>query len=129
MTALARSERAARTVSDLGATPVAGALTDTDVLREAAQGRRGHSPRGDYAEGTADVDRAAAQRRRHCRTVLPSHLYRRPSALRRLGQHQRRPLGSRLLPTLPLPTPPGIPGKPSTAPDVWWPARIRESAA
>ncbi|WUK01267.1 hypothetical protein OHT02_34410 [Streptomyces platensis] len=58
MTALARSERAARTVSDLGATPVAGALTDTDVLREAAQGRRGHSPRGDYAEGTADVDRA-----------------------------------------------------------------------
>lgn len=62
-------------------------------------------------------------------TVLPSDLYRRPSAVRCLGQHQRRLLGSRLLPTLPLPTPPGIPGKPATAPDAWWPARIRESAA
>jgi nucleoside-diphosphate-sugar epimerase len=62
VTALARSEHAARTVSDLGATPVTGALTDTDVLREAAGRADGVIHLGvDYAEGTADVDRAAAQ--------------------------------------------------------------------
>ncbi|MFJ6085531.1 NAD-dependent epimerase/dehydratase family protein [Streptomyces sp. NPDC092369] len=62
VTALARSEHAARTVSDLGATPVAGALTDTDVLRAAAGRADGVIHLGvDYAEGTADVDRAAAE--------------------------------------------------------------------
>lgn len=62
VTALARSEHAARVVSDLGATPVAGALTDTDVLREAARAADGVIHLGvDYAEGTADVDRAAAE--------------------------------------------------------------------
>jgi len=62
VTALARSEHAARTVSDLGATPVAGSLTDTDVLQEAARRADGVIHLGvDYAEGTADVDRAAAE--------------------------------------------------------------------
>ncbi|MFF1682282.1 NAD-dependent epimerase/dehydratase family protein [Streptomyces sp. NPDC058256] len=62
VTALARSEHAARIVSDLGATPVAGSLTDTDVLREAARAADGVIHLGvDYAEGTADVDRAAAE--------------------------------------------------------------------
>ncbi|MFD3933206.1 NAD-dependent epimerase/dehydratase family protein [Streptomyces sp. NPDC058614] len=62
VTALARSEHAARVVSDLGATPVAGSLTDTDVLREAARAADGVIHLGvDYAEGTADVDRAAAE--------------------------------------------------------------------
>ncbi|MFJ1748205.1 NAD-dependent epimerase/dehydratase family protein [Streptomyces sp. NPDC088116] len=60
--ALARSEHAARIVSDLGATPVAGALTDTDVLREAARGADGVIHLGaDNSEGAADVDRAAAE--------------------------------------------------------------------
>lgn len=62
VTALARSEQAARTVSGLGATPVAGALTDTDVLHEAARRADGVIHLGvDYAEGTADIDRAAAE--------------------------------------------------------------------
>jgi nucleoside-diphosphate-sugar epimerase len=62
VTALARSVHSARTVSELGATPVAGALTDTDVLREAASRVDGVIHLGvDYAEGTADVDRAAAE--------------------------------------------------------------------
>ncbi|MGW3645623.1 NAD-dependent epimerase/dehydratase family protein [Streptomyces sp. NPDC000878] len=64
VTALARSERSARTVSDLGATPLVGALTDTDtdVLREAAGRADGVIHLGvDYSEGTADVDRAAAE--------------------------------------------------------------------
>ncbi|MGW1783178.1 NAD-dependent epimerase/dehydratase family protein [Streptomyces sp. NPDC002143] len=62
VTALARSEQSARTVSDLGATPVAGALTDTDVLREAAGRADGVIHLGvDYSESTADVDRAAAE--------------------------------------------------------------------
>ncbi|MCW2872972.1 NAD-dependent epimerase/dehydratase family protein [Actinacidiphila oryziradicis] len=62
VTALARSEQSARTVSDLGATLVAGALTDTDVLREAARLADGVIHLGvDYSEGTADVDRAAAE--------------------------------------------------------------------
>ncbi|WP_392756243.1 NAD-dependent epimerase/dehydratase family protein [Streptomyces sp. LN590] len=60
--ALTRSEHSARTVSDLSATPVAGALTDTDVLREAARRADGVIHLGvDYAEGTADVDRGAAE--------------------------------------------------------------------
>ncbi|MFE7530624.1 NAD-dependent epimerase/dehydratase family protein [Kitasatospora sp. NPDC057542] len=61
VTALARSENSARIVSDLGATPVAGALTDTDVLREAARQADGVIHLGvDYTEGTAEIDRAAA---------------------------------------------------------------------
>jgi nucleoside-diphosphate-sugar epimerase len=62
VTALARSEQSARTVADLGATPVAGALTDTDLLREAAGLADGVIHLGvDYSEGTAAVDRAAAE--------------------------------------------------------------------
>ncbi|MFF2189386.1 NAD-dependent epimerase/dehydratase family protein [Streptomyces sp. NPDC058155] len=62
VTALARSRQAARTVSDLGAVPVEGALTDTDVLHEAARAADGVIHLGvAYAEGTADVDRAAAK--------------------------------------------------------------------
>lgn len=63
VSALARSERAARTVSDLGAVPVAGTLTDADVLREAAeQADGGVIHLGvDYVAGAAEVDRAAAQ--------------------------------------------------------------------
>jgi nucleoside-diphosphate-sugar epimerase len=49
-------------VSGLGATPVAGTLTDTDVLRKAARQVDGVIHLGvDYTEGTADVDRAAAE--------------------------------------------------------------------
>lgn len=62
VTALARSERSARTVAELGATPVTGALTDTDVLLEAASRADGVIHLGaDYSEGTAEVDRAAAE--------------------------------------------------------------------
>lgn len=62
VTALARSEQSARTVADLGAAPVAGALTDTDVLRDAAERADAVIHLGvDYSEGTADVDRAAAE--------------------------------------------------------------------
>ncbi|MFC1411810.1 NAD-dependent epimerase/dehydratase family protein [Streptacidiphilus sp. N1-12] len=62
VTALARSERSARTVAELGATPVAGSLTDYDVLRDAAGRADGVIHLGvDYAEDTADVDRAAAE--------------------------------------------------------------------
>jgi nucleoside-diphosphate-sugar epimerase len=62
VTALARSEHSARTVSGLGATPVAGTLTHTDDLREAARQADGVIHLGvDYTEGTADVDRAAAE--------------------------------------------------------------------
>lgn len=60
--ALARSEHSARTVSALGASPLTGALTDTDVLREAARQADGVIHLGvDYTEGTANVDRAAAE--------------------------------------------------------------------
>jgi len=60
--ALARSERSARAVAELGATPVPGALTDTGVLREAAGRADGVIHLGvDYSEGTAEVDRAAAE--------------------------------------------------------------------
>ena len=61
VTALARSEHAARTVSDLGATPLAGTLTDTDVLREAARQADGVIHLGVDTQGTADVDRSAAE--------------------------------------------------------------------
>ena len=62
VTALARSEHSAHTVSGLGATPVAGTLIDTDVLREAARQADGVIHLGvDYTEGTGDVDRAAAE--------------------------------------------------------------------
>jgi len=62
VTALARSEHSARVVSELGATPVAGSLADTEVLREAAGRADGVIHLGvDYGDGTADVDRAAAQ--------------------------------------------------------------------
>lgn len=62
VTALARSEQSARTVADLGAVPIAGALTDTDVLRRAAARADGVIHLGvDYSEGTAEVDRAAAE--------------------------------------------------------------------
>jgi nucleoside-diphosphate-sugar epimerase len=60
--ALTRSEPSARTVSDLGATPVPGSLADADVLREAAHRADGVIHLGmDYSGGTADVDLAAAQ--------------------------------------------------------------------
>ncbi|TXL88114.1 NAD-dependent epimerase/dehydratase family protein [Streptomyces sp. IB2014 016-6] len=62
VTALARSTHSARALSELGATPVAGALTDTDVLRQAASRADGVIHLGvDYAEGTSDIDRAAAE--------------------------------------------------------------------
>ena len=62
VSALARSEKSARVVADLGATPVAGELADTDVLREAARLADGVIHLGvDYAQGTDQVDRAAAQ--------------------------------------------------------------------
>ncbi|MET9551604.1 NAD-dependent epimerase/dehydratase family protein [Streptomyces sp. NPDC006645] len=62
VTALARSEHSARTLTELGATPVAGALGDTGVLREAAGRADGVIHLGvDYSEGTPDVDRAAAR--------------------------------------------------------------------
>ncbi|MFB7273897.1 NAD-dependent epimerase/dehydratase family protein [Streptomyces sp. NPDC056244] len=61
VTALVRSDRSAETVSRLGAEPVRGGLTDTDVLREAASRADGVIHLG--AEATADaatVDRGAA---------------------------------------------------------------------
>lgn len=62
VTALARSEHAARTVSDLGATPLAGTLTDNNVLQDAARQADGVIHLGvDYTQGTADVDRSAAE--------------------------------------------------------------------
>ncbi|GGJ79148.1 NAD-dependent epimerase [Streptomyces camponoticapitis] len=61
VTALARSERSARTVAELGATPVRGTLSDTGILRQAAREADGVIHQGvDYAEDTADIDRAAA---------------------------------------------------------------------
>ncbi|WP_329391901.1 NAD-dependent epimerase/dehydratase family protein [Streptomyces sp. NBC_01716] len=62
VTALARSEHSARTVSDLGATPVAGSLSDTDILRRAAGEADGVIQLGvEYTEDTAGIDRAAAE--------------------------------------------------------------------
>jgi nucleoside-diphosphate-sugar epimerase len=62
VTALARSDKAARTVAELGAVPVAGSLTDLEVLRKAAARADGVIHLGvDYVEGAAEVDRAASQ--------------------------------------------------------------------
>ncbi|WP_326953374.1 NAD-dependent epimerase/dehydratase family protein [Amycolatopsis sp. NBC_01286] len=61
VSALARSETAARTVTDLGAHPVPGTLTDTAVLREAAASADGVIHLGQhYGDDTAAVDDAAA---------------------------------------------------------------------
>ncbi|MFD5034868.1 NAD-dependent epimerase/dehydratase family protein [Streptomyces sp. NPDC058405] len=61
VTALARSDRSAETLSRLGAEPVRGTLTDTEVLREAASRADGAIHLGvDYSEGTAAADRVAA---------------------------------------------------------------------
>ncbi|WP_431953873.1 NAD-dependent epimerase/dehydratase family protein [Actinacidiphila sp. bgisy167] len=59
--ALARSEDAAGVVRDLGAVPVPGDLTRTDVLRAAAGDADGVIHMGQhYGPDTAEVDRAAA---------------------------------------------------------------------
>lgn len=61
VTALVRSDASAEVVTGLGATPVAGALTDTDVLRAAAAAAEGVIHLGQhYGDDTAEVDRAAA---------------------------------------------------------------------
>ncbi len=61
VSALARSEAAARTLTGLGARPVTGGLTDTGVLREAAASADGVIHLGQhYGADTAEVDRAAA---------------------------------------------------------------------
>ncbi|WP_055588855.1 NAD-dependent epimerase/dehydratase family protein [Streptacidiphilus griseoplanus] len=61
VTALARSDRAAHTVAALGAVPVHGSLTDTEVLREAARQADAVIHLGsDLGGDTAEVDRAAA---------------------------------------------------------------------
>ncbi|MYX38790.1 MULTISPECIES: NAD-dependent epimerase/dehydratase family protein [unclassified Streptomyces] len=60
--ALARSEESARVVRDLGAAPVQGGLTDTDVLRAAARAADGVIHMGQhYGPDTAEVDRAASE--------------------------------------------------------------------
>ncbi|WP_328455655.1 NAD-dependent epimerase/dehydratase family protein [Amycolatopsis sp. NBC_00438] len=61
VSALARSDAAARTVADLGARPVPGALTDPAVLRAAAASADGVIHLGQhYGDDTAQVDDAAA---------------------------------------------------------------------
>ncbi|MBE1494748.1 nucleoside-diphosphate-sugar epimerase [Amycolatopsis lexingtonensis] len=61
VSALARSDAAARTLTELGARPVPGELTDAGVLREAAASAGGVIHLGQhYGDDTADVDRAAA---------------------------------------------------------------------
>lgn len=61
VSALARSDASARTLTDLGARPVPGGLTDTAVLREAAAAADGVIHLGQhYGDNTAAVDRAAA---------------------------------------------------------------------
>lgn len=61
VTALVRGDAAARAVTERGAAPVRGALTDLDVLREAARASDGVIHLGQhYGEDTAEVDRAAA---------------------------------------------------------------------
>ncbi|MGW4641615.1 NAD-dependent epimerase/dehydratase family protein [Sphaerisporangium sp. NPDC004334] len=60
--ALARGERSASVVAELGARPVRGALGDLEVLREAAAEADGVIHLGaDYAGDTARVDLAAAE--------------------------------------------------------------------
>lgn len=61
VTALVRSEASAEAVTALGAVPVRGELTDTDVLREAARRAQGVIHLGQHdGPDTAAVDRAAA---------------------------------------------------------------------
>ncbi|WIV55048.1 NAD-dependent epimerase/dehydratase family protein [Amycolatopsis nalaikhensis] len=61
VSALARSDAAARVLTELGATPVAGGLTDAAVLRAAAAEADGVIHLGQhYGPDTAEVDRAAA---------------------------------------------------------------------
>jgi uncharacterized protein YbjT (DUF2867 family) len=61
VTALVRGDAAARAVTERGAAPVRGALTDLDVLREAARASDGVIHLGQhYGEDTAEVDRAAS---------------------------------------------------------------------
>jgi nucleoside-diphosphate-sugar epimerase len=62
VTALARSDASAQVVAGLGARPVRGALTDTDVLRDAARDADGVIHLGQhYGPDTAEVDLAAAE--------------------------------------------------------------------
>ncbi|MFJ1759418.1 NAD-dependent epimerase/dehydratase family protein [Amycolatopsis sp. NPDC088138] len=61
VSALARSDAAASVLTGLGARPVPGGLTDTDVLRAAAAEADGVIHLGQhYGPDTAEVDRAAA---------------------------------------------------------------------
>ncbi|MEV7037645.1 NAD-dependent epimerase/dehydratase family protein [Amycolatopsis sp. NPDC051061] len=60
--ALARSDASARVLTSLGASPVRGDLTATDVLREAAAAADGVIHLGQhYGDDTAEVDLAAAE--------------------------------------------------------------------
>lgn len=62
VTALVRGDAAARTVTERGAAPVRGALTDLGVLRDAARASDGVIHLGQhYGPDTAEVDRAAAE--------------------------------------------------------------------
>lgn len=62
VTALVRGDTSARTVSELGAVPVRGGLTDAAVLRDAARAADGVIHLGQhYGPDTAEVDRAAAE--------------------------------------------------------------------
>jgi nucleoside-diphosphate-sugar epimerase len=62
VTALVRSDTAAAAVAGLGATPLAGDLTDTDVLRAAARAAEGVIQLGQHpGPDSAAVDRAAAE--------------------------------------------------------------------
>lgn len=61
VSALVRSDRSARVVAGLGATPVRGDLTDVAVLRAAAADADGVIHVGQhYGDDTADVDRGAS---------------------------------------------------------------------
>jgi nucleoside-diphosphate-sugar epimerase len=62
VSALARSDASARVLTELGATPVHGDLTDVGVLRTAAAAADGVIHLGQhYGDDTAEVDRAAAE--------------------------------------------------------------------
>jgi nucleoside-diphosphate-sugar epimerase len=61
VTALARNHRASQTVSDLGAIPVRGELTDTALLREAAGYVDGVVHLGASEDNPGEVDRSAAE--------------------------------------------------------------------
>ncbi|MEV6028459.1 NAD-dependent epimerase/dehydratase family protein [Streptomyces sp. NPDC052036] len=89
VTAPARGEHTARTPSDLGATPLAGALTDTGVLWGAARQAYGMIHLGaDCSEGTADVDRAAAEAMQDgAAAVLPPRVWQAlPTGASQFGQ-------------------------------------------